>query len=866
MVEGSATVKKFDSMTDLAKLLTKADASNNIAMTAGTPGTQPGEAVRITTLEQYEKEGRPANVYTRSNDHFNYPAGVGGLLIIDCDTVISKAAFLKAINDIIPLDEVAHLYTTSSSSHIINSKTGSELAGLRGQRLYIAVEDASDIPRAGKVLFERLWLNGNGYIEIGKAGQYLIRSIIDASMWQPSKLDFISGSVCIPPLEQHRPAPEPHEGELLDSCVALRDLDAVERAEVTALINKAKDALKNEAETVRDSYAHERALVHLTHSGNAAPTENEVKQAKDNILKSFETGILTGDVLVTLGNGDQVSVGEMLDNPAKFHRVKTRDPLEPDYNNSSTVGIVYLYDGQPTLYSQAHGGRSYKLLRQPRRIEHPDGRTAYATDQTVEYLRQLPDYYDLGDQLVSIKGGSVVAFNEDLLSYELGTIAQYYKRRHTKNGTHDVLKDPDNKVVKQIISRGRGRGLKPLNAVVTAPTITATGEVVQTRGYNKATGLHLAMSEDIEPVPLFVEDLDVYEAYGELMKPFRTFNYATDLDRSVALSAILTAVVRPTLDKAPGFALDAPKQGTGKTYFCECLGLLGSGERPAMTPAIEKNENEIRKSLLSMLMKGARNIVWDNVLGHFDSSTIAALLTSTTFSARALGGNRQMELPNRALFLVTSNNITLRGDMPRRFLTCRLDTKLENPTKANRDLSALNGVRPDEYIIRNRQRLVRAAIVIIKGYLQSDAHARGGVCKDRLVSFETWDTVARQPVAWLADIMPDEGLTDPKAVIDDALARDPVAEANAELLSKLYAWSEGKPFKAAELVDAMRFDSELADSVHAATGITNQLTTRGLGIILRKRRDERAGGYVLTLFKSSPGHGNSFIVEQTKES
>src|SRR5699024_9407659 len=109
------------------------------------------------------------------------------------------------------------------------------------------------------------------------------------------------------------------------------------------------------------------------------------------------------------------------------------------------------------------------------------------------------------------------------------------------------------------------------------------------------------------------------------------------------------------------------------------------------------------------------------------------------------------------------------------------------------------GLKPATYIERNRYELAAAAITLIRGYLQSDAHSKGGLAKDRLSSFENWDTVARQPVLWLSTQV--EGLADPKRSIDDNMEKDPEHETLSELLAWIYKWRSNIIFNARELYD-----------------------------------------------------------------
>lgn len=866
LIEGCAENVTFNSMTEFAQLLTTATHSQVI--TASTHNVK-GDKVKLVTKDAWQRAGKPECLITRSKEHLIHAQGVGGLLIIDCDNMTTcKDQLLAAINEIIPLTSTAHVYTTSSSSFIYNRDTEAELAGLRGQRVYIAITEQSDIVRAGGVIISRLWLAGHGYYEVMENGDAQGRTLADKSLFNPTHLDYIAGSQCHEPLEQRRPTPDVCEGKALDTASALPDLTDAESATLKALQTKELDLVRGDILLKRDQYADKRARANLAKQGIELPTSEQMQQAKGNVQRAVEGKLLTGEQIITLESGDDVTVGEILLNPALYHGALTLDPIEPDYNGGRAVGRIYLYSARPNIYSFAHGGRTFAMIPQPRNIVHNTGGNAETTRDTLQLMRGLPEYYDLGDQLVKVGDGAVIPLDADLLSFELGMIAQYVKQ--TAKGYMHI--DPPEKVVKQIIAHKRGRNLKPLNAIITAPTITHEGHIVQKRGHDAETGLYLSMNDEYTPIAATPTDNDAIAAYHKLMRPFDTFNFATDLDRSVCLSAILTAVVRPTLTKSAGFAFDAPKQGSGKTFLCECIGLLATGTRPAMTPTIQKNEDEIRKVLLSMLMQGTRVIVWDNVMGSFDSAGIASFLTTDSVSGRVLGRSEQIEIPNRALFMMTGNNILLAGELPRRVLTCRLDTGAENPSKVQRDLSATGGLLPDAYIEQNRPALVTAALTIISAYLQSPAFMFDGCVADDITgSFEHWDTLARQPIAWLADKV--DGLTDPKQALDANIAIDPEQETLAAVLTGVYEWRADTPFKVRELLDHVSgdFDSvdfttsdDLKDALAAMCGSDGIPSNVGLGKALAFRRDRIADGLKLTIAKKST-KGTAFKVVMIEE-
>lgn len=857
MVEGRAINQSVNSAQALGDLLDSLD--HNQAVTWGIHTAAQAE-IDILSTKLFNERGKPASATTRTNNHYRWGSN-NGVMMLDCDDkTLSKEAFIKAINDVMLLDHIAHVWRPSSSSYIYNGTE--QINGLTGQRLYIFIKDAEDIMRAGRVLFNRLWLDGHGYYEISKAGSYLERAPIDVSVFQANRLDFSAGSDCIAPLEQ-RPVPtECHEGHGLDTKTALPELTAKQVKVLAGIKIKEKELYADKVKVIRDVFSHDRAVAHLTKQGIKSPSDEQLKAAKNNVLRALNMDVLAGDFIITLVNGEQITIADALDDPDQYHGTLTKDPLEPDYNNFHNVGKLYLQSQRPTLYSMAHGGKTYKLLRQPRRIEHVAGKMTDTTLQTLRLMRALPDYYDMGDNLVSVKDGKIMPFSEPLLEHELGAIAQFWQCPKTEKATYEQLIDPPKKAIRQILAMHKHRQLKPLNAVINAPTITHNDHIVTKHGYDVETQLYLDFSDDGVTIPMFVSKEDAIAAYHELMKPFGTFDYADNVSRSVALSAVLTAVTRPTQATAPAFAFDAPKQGSGKTYFCECLGILVIDESIAMTPSIEKNEDEVRKTLLSMLIEGRRLIVWDNIMGAFNSATIASFLTSERFSGRILGFTQSVEVSHRAMLLLTGNNMTLVGDMPRRVLTCRFDTGIENPTLAKRDLSAINGQRPAIYIKENRFKLMTAAIILIRGYLQSDDHQRGGMVSDRLPGFEEWDTTCRQPIIWLAQNV--EGLIDPKRSIDDNMEKDPEHETLCELLTAIYEWQASAPFTARALNDYMTRqvlnDHSLHEILIDLNG-GNSLTTRSIGNLLKNRHGRIADGMKLELVKAST-KGNLFRIRK----
>lgn len=157
------------------------------AVTYGRPVTAEGVVVAQSV------KGPSAGAITRTRENFQFGEDAG-VLMLDYDPPKDQVAFspselLQTVRGCYGvLNKVAMLWRASASSGV-NGR------GITGQRIYLIVSKASEIPRIGKVIFDRLWLAGFGYYALSKSGQLLERAPIDPSAWKPEGLDFAAKPV-----------------------------------------------------------------------------------------------------------------------------------------------------------------------------------------------------------------------------------------------------------------------------------------------------------------------------------------------------------------------------------------------------------------------------------------------------------------------------------------------------------------------------------------------------------------------------------------------------------------------------------------------------------------------------------------------
>ena len=366
----TTTVKGLDELRDLLEKLP--------SRCAFCFGVADKKKARLLTQETLRSGSYPDAV-ARDRDHFSFREGRPGILMLDCDARDDEPALNwqdidQVIAEIIPdWLETQRLWRASSSSFLYTSD-GSELIGIGGWRCYVMVDDASAIPAVGAYIYQRLWEMGHGYIFISQSGQALDRSLVDASVWQPERIDFAAEPVLGDGLERRAPQ------SILLGSVPLLASDAVtspltltQWRQSSEVLRKAKDEVRQECEEVRRAYVAARVEV-LKHDFPQASEESLHKV----MHQAIEHHILSSDFVLYRPDGSSVTVGELLADPEKWHQARFADPLEPEYRNDSRIAYANLdpaSGSDPYLYSHAHGGMRFRLVLESRDTNQQDSCT-----------------------------------------------------------------------------------------------------------------------------------------------------------------------------------------------------------------------------------------------------------------------------------------------------------------------------------------------------------------------------------------------------------------------------------------------------------------------------------------------------------
>ena len=311
--------------------------------------------------------------------------------------------------------------------------------------------------------------------------------------------------------------------------------------------------------------------------------------------------------------------------------------------------------------------------------------------------------------------------------------------------------------------------------------------------------------------------------------------------------------------------MDAPVQGSGKTLLASCISALATGYPPEVWPhTASRDDEETRKRLFTALRDGTTALIWDNIIGIFDSAALAAAITAPVLRDRVLGRSESIGIPNRALLLLTGNNLCPAGDLPRRIITIRIDPGTDAPFARQFDLDPL------DYVLDHRIDLACAALVLIRGWLTSGAARAEG----RMASFETWDDLVRQTVCWIGKEIAPGAFGDPLDLVRRAHGADPEQESLFALLQALDAIFANSWFAAREVCHrlsrvradpyATLDDKALAEALADIAGDRSLASTKSVGRVLQFREGRIVFG--LRLLSRSGRSGREYRVEAIGDS
>ncbi len=451
------------------------------------------------------------------------------------------------------------------------------------------------------------------------------------------------------------------------------------------------------------------------------------------------------------------------------------------------------------------------------------GRRVDVVDRTIRALAER-EVFQRGGGLVDIvrdpengEGDVVVPTGEPRVRvtpfariYELCTLACCYQARKLDEKASEALGkrkfkvtevDPPAPLVKTLMERGEWSHIRPLDAMVSWPVLRPDGTVFDGVGYDSRTRCYSTATVKLD-VPPCITPKHVEAAIELLHDLVCDFPFEKPEHRSAWLASLLTVLARPAIKgPVPMIIFDANDRGTGKTLLCDLVGTILTGQKLPRRGVPDKgSEDEWGKIMLGIGIGGYPIVLLDNVTGTLRSSTLDMVLTGEVYQGRVLGLNKEMRVPVRSLFMVSSNNAMISPDLVRRSLHSRIISPVENPEKRT-------GWKHDlpSYAADRRVEFLSAAFTILLGYEQA---GRPKVKREPIGSYDAWSNRVQAAMVWA-------GLPDP--VVTQHELREQADSESEQLGPLLTAWFDMFGDAPMTLKEAMTRASDESDKTNYGT-------------------------------------------------
>ena len=460
-------------------------------------------------------------------------------------------------------------------------------------------------------------------------------------------------------------------------------------------------------------------------------------------------------------------------------------------------------------------------------------------DQTDDALSALleandpPQIFVRSGLLVRVLSDEVGQPMVDDLSVD-GLRMQLARAANCVRQAHDrwvpVAPPPD--VVRDLLALGKW-DFPALVGLVQNPVLRDDGSILDTPGYDPLSRLIYWPHAGFQAPPIAAEPsaADLERALDLILNELLVdFRFRDQPSRANAVALLLTPFVRQAATgPAPLAVVSAPLQGTGKSWLATVFTIVASGRRPAMMPA-PTNEDEMRKRITSALRVGHTVIVIDNIAHPLSSESLAVALSEEIYTDRILGHSEMTELPQRATWVLTGNNVRLQGDLPRRCFWITMDAKTVRPWM-RRDFRHPD---LDRWASVHRAELVWALLVLCRSWW---AHGRPPADVPALGGYRGW-------VHTVGGILAHAGIDGFLGNLEESYELgDDEAEQWGTFLGAWWTAEGDEPFSAADMLDVLRGGPAIAEAAPPAVGELLKVgvasPAAGLGGVLSREADRR---------------------------
>lgn len=338
------------------------------------------------------------------------------------------------------------------------------------------------------------------------------------------------------------------------------------------------------------------------------------------------------------------------------------------------------------------------------------------------------------------------------------------------------------------------------------------------------------------------------ESLKILRHHLRYMPWESEEDESVALSLLMSSIMRAVIPTIPMHVIDAPIAATGKSLLVDVAAILATNARASVMD-YGKDREEAAKRLDSMLLAGDSIIAIDNIETALEGSTLCQTLTQESRRIRVLGESTVVTTPCSSLITATGNNVVLKNDIVRRSVLCRLNAKTERPDKREIDQDII------QETFENREILVNAIQTIIRSYLFSEKVDKSYI---PLASFEEWSKVVRDAILWI-------GMPDPTKKTEKVIAEDPIRESMDQVFNAIYKKYGNVQFTTKDLISDAKDNEELYEVLSLICLRKGSLNAHILGYWLRDKKDRYVNNMTLQQPSTAKGVRKWQIVNSKKQ-
>lgn len=413
--------------------------------------------------------------------------------------------------------------------------------------------------------------------------------------------------------------------------------------------------------------------------------------------------------------------------------------------------------------------------------------------------------------------------------YELSHIVNW--TRYDAKTEAEFPIDPPDRVIKTLGSLSHHRHIPELLRISCQPFFRKDLSLVTMPGLDKETSTYGHFAPVDYNIPESPTRLDAEQALASIRELLVEFEFANDFDESAAISAMLTAAIRPSLRLAPMFHVKAHAQGSGKSFLCELITSFAT-RAPRCAATFSEDHSEFNKVVIAELRKAPLVIEFDNLTCDLKPHpSLCAMLTSEFISGRILQESKTLEFPTRCLLLSSGNNVGPVGDMTRRCVTINLSPQCENPAlRTFKRPTLLQDVQ------ENRPKYISAVLTMVKAWINAGKPITP--CHT-VASFGDWNELCRQPLLWL-------GLPDPAQAITEAISEDPEREEIDRFLTAWHARFYSAPTRVRDAVALCspytRGNDDLKECINSIALDRGEINTRRLGKWMKRHVGQIVNG------------------------